>query len=206
MIFMVRPQSGQSSGSAWQIRLMSMSQRRRSSRADGADGRLLLLGAAVAELVPGGAGLVGSHGAGLVGVVAVVADKVFTLVGDVLDQFSEEVQGSQNLEVAGRGTKEVRVAGSGEADHTGKAERASGHVLVGQAFDALAFASGEVDASVDAEAAVSPGSDLGDHGGLNPVLVQEQTEDVVLPESKERVVAEVLRKWEESAAGGEVVR
>ena len=83
------------------------------------DGRLLLLGAGVAELVRGGAGLVrsglfGSYGAGLVGVVAVIADDVFAIVGDVLDQFREQVKGSQDLEVAGRGAKEIHAGRLGK--------------------------------------------------------------------------------------------
>ncbi len=78
------------------------------------DGRLYLLGCGVPDLVWAGSGVFGSHAARLVGVVAVVADQVLALVGDVLDQFSEEVQGPEDLEVAGHATKEVRAGRLGE--------------------------------------------------------------------------------------------
>ena len=67
------------------------------------------------------------------------------------------------------------------SNHSGEAEWAPGHIL-GQASDALGVAGLETDTAVHAEAAVSPGSDLGDHGGLNSAPVQEQMEDVVFPD------------------------
>ena len=184
------------------------------------DGRLYLLGCGVPDLVWVESGVFGSHAAGLVGIAAVVADEVLALVGDVLDQFGEEVQRPEDLEVAGHATKEVRagrlgeaqrallfsavddLAGWADADHSGEAKRAPGHIL-GQASDALGAAGLETDTAVHAEAAVSPGSDLGDHGRLDPVLVQEQAKDLVLPESKERLMAEVLGQRAESAVGCE---
>lgn len=51
--------------------------------------------------------------AGLVGVAAVVADQVFALVGDVLGEFGEEVQGVEDLEVAGDAAEEILAGGLG---------------------------------------------------------------------------------------------
>ena len=45
--------------------------------------------------------LLGAEAACLVGVVAVVADEVFALIGDVLGEFGEEVEGIEDLVVAG---------------------------------------------------------------------------------------------------------
>ena len=45
----------------------------------------------------------------------VVADEVFALVGDVLGQFGEEVEGLEDLEVAGGTAEEVFAGRFGEA-------------------------------------------------------------------------------------------
>ena len=89
----------------------------------------------------GGGGLFGTQSAGLVGVVSVVADEVLVLVGDVLGQFGEEVEGLEDLEVAGGGAEEVfagrfeeamrsmlfgmvdDLAGAGDADQAGGMRR-----------------------------------------------------------------------------------
>ena len=55
---------------------------------------LLLVGAALES-----SGVFGADAAGLLGVVAVVADHVRALVGDVPGEFSEEIQGLEYLEV-----------------------------------------------------------------------------------------------------------
>ena len=94
------------------------------------------------------------------------------------------------------------LSGAGEPDDAGKAERAAGHVL-GEALDAGAVAGFESDAAIDAEAGVAPGSDLGDDVGGDSLGVQEQAEDIVFPESQERLVSEVLWKGQKVAVGCE---
>ena len=152
--------------------------------------------------------------------MTVVADEVFALVGDVLSQFGQEVEWLEDLKVAGYAAQQVHACGlgktlrmmflrpvndlpgGGDADEAGQAERAANHVL-GQTLDALPVAGLEAGASVNVEAAVPPGSNLYYHGRPDLVLVQEQAEDLVLPEAKERLVAEVFGQGDESAVGGE---
>ena len=62
-----------------------------------------------------GGGLFGTEAAGLVGVMSVVADQVLALVGDVLGQFSQEVEGLEDLEVAGGSAEQVGAGRFGEA-------------------------------------------------------------------------------------------
>jgi len=165
-------------------------------------------------------GLLGPHAPGLVGVVAVVADGVLAGVGDVLEDRGEEVERLKDLEVALDAREEFGASGVREslgavllgaiddlpvgpdADEAGEAEGAAGHVL-GEAFDAVAVARGEADAAVDVEAAVAPGADLADDGGGDAVGVEQEAKDVVLPDSEERLVAEVGGQWNEAACGGE---
>ena len=164
--------------------------------------------------------LFGTQSARLVGVMSVVANEVLALVGDVLRECGEKVEGLEDLKIACGGAEEVSaagvgeamgslffgvvddLAGSGDAEQAGETERAAGHVL-GQAFDAVAVAGGEPDAAVDAEAGVSPGADLGDDLRVDAVFIQEQAQDVVLPDAKERFAGEGHREWEESAVGAE---
>ena len=63
----------------------------------------------------GGGGCFGSQPAGLVRVPAEVADEVLVGIGDVLGEFGDEVQGVEDLEVAGRAVKEVGAGGPGKA-------------------------------------------------------------------------------------------
>jgi hypothetical protein len=44
----------------------------------------------------------GADASGLVGVVAVIADEVLALVGDVLGEFGEEIERFEDMEVSGR--------------------------------------------------------------------------------------------------------
>ena len=90
------------------------------------DGRLFLIGCALPELVrvePGlvRCGLFGSDAACFVGVVAVAADSAFgglAVVGDVLGEFNEEVQGLEDLKVAALAAEEVLAGRIGEAQRT----------------------------------------------------------------------------------------
>ena len=65
------------------------------------------------SLVDGG--LFSAEAAGLIGVETVIADKVFALVGDVLGEFGQEVEGLEDIEVAGGGAEEVCAGRFGEA-------------------------------------------------------------------------------------------
>ena len=60
-----------------------------------------------------GSGVLGAETASLVGVVAIVADEVLALVGEVLDEFGQEVQGLEELVVAGDAAEEVFTGGLG---------------------------------------------------------------------------------------------
>ena len=57
----------------------------------------------------------GPRPAGPAGVVAVVADGVLALVGDVLEEFGQEVQRLVDMEVAGDAGEQLRAGGVGEA-------------------------------------------------------------------------------------------
>ena len=165
-------------------------------------------------------GLFGSHAAGLVGVVAIVADEVFAMIGDVLGEFGEEVKGIEDLEIAGDAPKQVAAGGVGEAmgpvflsvvndlrgssdtKQAGETERGAGHVL-GEAFEAVAVAGGDADGAIDAEAGVRPRSDLADHGVIDAPRVEQESKDAVFPNAAERFVGEVDGDGVESAVGGE---
>ena len=87
-----------------------------------------------------------------VGIAAIVANEMLALVGGVLGKLGQEVQRLEKLEVAFDAAEEVfaggarealdavllglveNLAGGGDADQPGKAERAASHVL-GKAFD-----------------------------------------------------------------------
>ena len=145
---------------------------------------------------------------------------MFALVGDVLRQLGEEVEGVEDLVIArhpaeqvfGSGVGEAMGAvflgvvhhlpGSGDAEQSGETERGAGHVL-GESFESVAVAGGKSDGAINAEAAVSPGSDLADHGVIDAPGVEQQAEDVVLPDAAERFVGEVDGDGVELAVGGE---
>ena len=93
-------------------------------------------------------------------------------------------------------------ADGGDADEPGEAEGAAGHVL-GEAFEAVAVAGRQEDAPVDVESAVSPGTHLLDEGGLDPAFIQQQAENLVLPEPTERFVGEIGGHGPEPAVGQE---
>ena len=165
-----------------------------------------------------GGGEFGSPASGLVRVVPEVANQVLALVGDVLGEFGQEVQGLEELEVPADSGQEVAAGGfgvllrmvllglvedlafGGDADETGEAEGAAEDVLC-ETFEADAVSGVEEDAAVDAEPAMPPGADLGDDGRLDAVLGQEEVEDLVLPEAEERGVGEVVGEAEEAAVG-----
>lgn len=75
------------------------------------------------------------------------------------------------------------LAGGRDADEPGEAEGAAGHVL-SEAFEAVAVAGRQADALVEVEPAVLPRTHLLDEGGLDPALIQQQAENLVLPEPK----------------------
>jgi hypothetical protein len=59
--------------------------------------------------------LFGPHASGLVGVIPIVADGVLALVGDVLEDGGEEVEGLEDLEVALDAREEFRAVGVWES-------------------------------------------------------------------------------------------
>ena len=67
--------------------------------------------------------ILGPNAALAVRVVTVVADQVLALVGNVLGEFGQEVQGSENLEVAPRFATEVGAGRAGESGSSGPARR-----------------------------------------------------------------------------------
>ena len=164
--------------------------------------------------------LLGTEAACLVGVVAVVTDEVFALVGDVLGEFGEEVEGIEDLIIANHTAEQVVACGFGEAmgpvllgvvDHlpspgnaeqAGEAERGAGHVL-GEAFETVAVGGGDADGAIDAEAGVSPEADLVDDGVIDAPGIEQQAEHVIFPDAAERFVGEVDGDGVESAVGGE---
>ena len=90
------------------------------------------------------------------------------------------------------------LAGSGDTEQAGETERGAGHVL-GEGFEAVAVAGGDADRAIDAEAGVTPGADLADHGVIDATSVEKQAEDVVFPDAAERFVGEVDGDGVESA-------
>lgn len=88
-------------------------------------------------------------------------------------EFGQEVEGLEDIEVAGGVAEEVcagrfgeamgsllfgavdDLAGAGDAQNACEAEGAAGHVL-GEALNPLATAGGQADTAIDAEAAVLP--------------------------------------------------
>lgn len=161
--------------------------------------------------------------AGFVGVAAVVADQVFALVGDVLGELCEEVEGVEDLEVAGDpspAAEKIFAGGFGvllavvflglvedlafarDANESGEREGAAGHVL-GEAFDGGTVAAGEEHGAVDVEAAVPPGAHLVDEGGFDETFIEQEAEDLVLPEVEEGFVGEVEGDGMEVSFGGE---
>ena len=127
-----------------------------------------------------GARIFSAEAAGLVGIVAVVANQMLALVGDMLDEFREEVERLEELVVAGDAAEEVFAGGLGvsltvvllgfvehfaggcNADESGKAEWAACQVL-SEAFESVAVTSSQADAPVDVKSAVSPGEHLLDN-------------------------------------------
>ena len=186
----------------------------------GNDRLVLVVPARLGGRIGLGGDLFGTHAPGLVGVVTVVADEVFALVGDVLGEFGEEVQGLKDLEVTGDASEQVvpggvgeavwfvlvgvvdNLTGAGDADQAGETERAASHVLA-EAFEAIAVGVGQADGAIDAEPGMPPGTDLGDEFRFDTASVEQQAQDVVLPDSEEWFVGEVRGDGMESTVGRE---
>jgi hypothetical protein len=116
----------------------------------------------------------------------------------VLGEFGDEVQGVEDLEVAGHVAEEVGAGGAGEPaagpllgqvenlapgghlDQTLEAERAAEQVLA-EALEAGGVASVEAHAVVNAEARVAPGAHLRDDRLVDLVVCEQQVEDERLP-------------------------
>jgi len=161
----------------------------------------------------------GPQAARLVGIPAEVAQRVLALVGDVLGQLGEEVEGIEYLKITGRAAEKVRagrqgklpgaillglvedLASGGDADDAGQAEGAAGHVF-SEALEGGTILCGQPHGAVDGEAAVPPGAHVLDEGGLNAAGVQQQLEDLVLPEATERFIVDG-RQGNEAAIGCE---
>jgi len=152
-------------------------------------------------------------------VPAVITDEVFALVGDVLGDFGQEIEGAEDLEVAARSASQVGTGRSREAaavvlfgpiqhrpvvrqaDHASQAEGTTQDVL-GQALQTGGVARGQIDAVVDAEAGVGPAAHLV-HGRLVDFLGrQEQVEDLGLP-CREQAAGVELGQADERPIGQE---
>lgn len=168
----------------------------------------------------GGRGFLGPHAPSLVGVVAVIADEVLAFVRNMLDDLRQEIERFKDMEVSGRAGCKYFAGRNGEVlrcvlfraiddmacrcdfHESGEAERAASHVFR-QTLNTVAVSGAKADAAVHAEAAMTPGSHLGDQGGLDASRVQKQGEYGVFPELEERLVAEVDGEMEKAAVGGE---
>ncbi len=165
------------------------------------------------------AGGLGAHASTLIRVEAEIPHKMRPGVGDVLGELGDEVQRVEDLEVAGDprtdAAEEVTAGGLGEvsagfllgevdhcallgdADHPIETERASEHVL------GETLATGEVvgvqpHRMMDAEARVVPAEHLRDDGRIDLVLLEQQVEDLLLPERLEGVGIDA-RKFDASS-------
>ncbi len=71
------------------------------------------------------------------GIPTVVANQVFALVGNVLRDFGQEVQGTEDLEVAFRSTSQVRAGRAGETAAVVRFRAVDDRAFVGRGFDPL---------------------------------------------------------------------
>ena len=141
--------------------------------------------------------------AGFVGVPAVVADQVFTGLGNVLGEIGNEIQRCEMLKIALDGMRRFSVlifigkrvafgvlgavenmAIGADVDEAFQAEGAAAHVL-DQAFDGGGVGAMDADAAVDAEAAVFPGAHDMDDAPGDAAPFDEKCEDAFPPEQVE---------------------
>ncbi len=123
---------------------------------------------------------------------------MLAFVRDVLRDFRQKIQRAENLEVAPRTPFQIAAGRTGEAaaaclfgtiddravigqaNHTGQTEGAAEDIL-GQPLQSRRVARREVDAVVDAEAGMPPGSHQIDRFLINLILGQKQSENISLP-------------------------
>jgi hypothetical protein len=177
-------------------------------------------GLVVISLDGGGVRAVGFGAAatGTRGIEAEIADEVPAGLGNVLGELGDEVQGLEDLEIPGDAAEEVGPGGVGEAlggvllgevkdlallgdtDHPLETEWAPKHV-VGQTLAAGAVVGRDPHREVHLETRMRPREHLRDERLIDLAVLQQQVEDLPLPELFEGLVVE-LGKRNERAVGG----